>query len=250
MNIAEEMQENQQNEKPLFSFLGALCLVPIQFVLVMLVLIVMMLSAWILRDYGQIVSWEYNVLKSYAKLWQFPAQIVAVSLMIYWIKRRLIKRNNPETILSYLGFHTPNWGFFCKWTVIIVLWRIVAWSVDADDSSRYIFDKFYLQHGIWWGLFVATIAAPLWEELFFRGILWTAIHDSTNSERIAFWLSSLLFFVGHLNYQPFHVLVPHLLFCWLAVRARTQGGTLAFAIWFHFLWNFLVACQTLTVMAR
>ncbi|CAH2032117.1 JDVT-CTERM system glutamic-type intramembrane protease MrtJ [Trichlorobacter ammonificans] len=56
-------------------------------------------------------------------------------------------------------------------------------------------------------LWYLLIAAPLWEELFFRGVIQRRLHETSRGSRhiaglsTANWLTSLLFMMAHL---PFH----------------------------------------------
>jgi len=79
-----------------------------------------------------------------------------------------------------------------------------------------------------------VIAAPLAEELLFRGYLWRLVEDASGSGRIAFVLTTLLFALYHMD--PIHVLalLPTAAFLgWL----RWTSGSLWPAILAHFVNN-------------
>lgn len=176
--------------------------------------------------------------------------VVTIIILLFWLKIRLQNKNNPEHLSSYLGFHEPNWRFWGKWTLIVLIFHAITWSSNITPTKDRVLED-VLQYGLWLPLIATLIIAPVWEEIFFRGILWTAIHDSVqkNSEQIAFWISSLAFAVGHMNFNAW-AMVQYLAFSWLAIRARTHGGSLALAIWLHFLSNFLVMAEALWAVSQ
>lgn len=178
------------------------------------------------------------------------ALVLTTIIFLFWLKIRLQNKNNPEHLSSYLGFHEPNWRFWGKWTLIVLIFHVITWSSNITPTKDRVLED-VLQYGLWLPLIGTLIVAPICEEIFFRGILWTAIHDSVqkNSEQIAFWISGLAFAVGHMNFNAW-AMVQYLAFSWLAIRARTHGGSLALAIWLHFLSNFLVMAEALWAVSQ
>lgn len=241
--------EYDEETAPLFSFWQALLLLPL---------------AWgiLIGLYWAIGSFMFSMATGYKPpLWMQDftflkrvvlhiATITMIVALLFWLKIRLQNKNNPEHLSSYLGFHEPNWWFFGKWTLIVVVIHAITWSSNITPTKDRVLED-VLQYGLWLPLIATLIVAPVWEEIFFRGILWTAIHDSVqkNSEQIAFWISGLAFAVGHMNFNAW-AMVQYLAFSWLAIRARTQGGSLALAIWLHFLSNFLVMAEALWAVSQ
>lgn len=244
--------EYDEEAAPLFSFWQALLLLPL---------------AWgiLIGLYWAIGSFMFSMATGYKPpLWMQDftflkrvvlhiATITMIVALLFWLKIRLQNKNNPEHLSSYLGFHEPNWWFFGKWTLIVVAIHAITWSGNITPTKDRVLEN-VLQYGLWLPLIGTLIIAPVWEEIFFRGILWTAIHDSVEheSEKIAFWISSLAFAFAHVPSQGVSpsIILHHLAFSWLVVRARTQGGSLALAIWLHFLSNFLVMAEALWAVSQ
>lgn len=93
------------------------------------------------------------------------------------------------------------------------------------------------------------IIAPIYEEILMRGFLWRATLDAFQSERIALILSSAVFAFAHYNFDPTAVMF-YFISSFIFVSARTTGGTLAFAIFLHFLHNFALVLETLVIMSK
>jgi membrane protease YdiL (CAAX protease family) len=92
------------------------------------------------------------------------------------------------------------------------------------------------------GLVLAiAVLAPLCEELFFRGAIFTSVR-STEKMRVAAILSSVLFAIAHLNLRmvPYYI-VFGLTMCWLTKRT----GSLAASIAAHMTVNGLVCLMVL-----
>ncbi|WP_228707212.1 CPBP family intramembrane glutamic endopeptidase [Moraxella equi] len=107
-----------------------------------------------------------------------------------------------------------------------------------------------LNYGLWATLISTVIITPICEEIIFRGFLWRATLDAFQSERMALIISSsTVFAFTHYNFNPSSVLF-YFIGGFIFVYARTTGGTLAFAIFLHFLHNFALMLGTLVIMSK
>lgn len=231
------------NEQPLFTFKQSLFLI-FWFLLCVIILYIAMSFpfAHINQNssaYDFVIS-NHNLIKQ----WLLNSSVVLTTIiMMMRVKIRLINTNNNEWLSSYLGFHEPNWRFFWLWTAIFCILGWITWNTNyINHPQAQNIQQDVLQYGLWVNIFNILLIAPICEEIFFRGILWTAIHDSTNSEKTAFLISSLLFAAAHMN---FPYMVQYIVISWIMVRARTVGGSLFFAIWLHFLHNFFIFIKAL-----
>jgi membrane protease YdiL (CAAX protease family) len=119
--------------------------------------------------------------------------------------------------------------------LILVTLKLMAWGAIAPQVQTMV--RAVEQAATWpeRGLLsiTAVVLAPLWEELFFRGILFTAIRQA-GFPRLGLWFSSLLFAGIHWNVLIF---VPLVVFSaamtWLYVRTEN----LLAAIMAHALFN-------------
>jgi len=76
-------------------------------------------------------------------------------------------------------------------------------------------------------VFAIAVLAPVCEELFFRGAIFTSVR-STEKMRAATILSSILFAIAHLNLRmvPYYI-VFGLTMCWLTKRTRSLAASIA-----------------------
>lgn len=247
----DEIEHNETNEEiaSLFSFWQSVLLLPLAWV-------VFVFLYWLMGTFLHGIATGHQPplwMQDFTFMQLFTAKLAFVAtniILLFWLKIRLQNKSNPEYLSSYLGFHQPNWWFWGKWTLIVLIFHAITWSSNITPTKDSILEDI-LQYGLWLPLIATLIIAPVYEEIFFRGILWTAIHDSIqkNSEQIAFWISSLAFAVAHMNFT-LSAIVQYLAFSWLAIRARTHGGSLALAIWLHFLSNFLVMAEALWAVSQ
>lgn len=153
-----------------------------------------------------------------------------------------------ESLSSYLGFNKPNWGVLLLWTTIFISVHSFEWA----NHTRVIHLKLsedILTYGLWATLISTVIIAPICEEILFRGFLWRATLDAFQSERMALIISSAVFAFTHYNFNPSSVFF-YFISSFIFVSARTTGGTLAFAIFLHFLHNFALVLETLVMMSN
>lgn len=192
--------------------------------------------------YASVISNETLIKKWIANL----SLLFTIIIMIVRVKIRLANTKNNELLSSYLGFHEPNWRFFWLWTTVFCILAWITWDTNYINHPQIqAIQKDVLHYGLWVKIFSTLLIAPICEEIFFRGILWTAIHDSTNSEKTAFLISSLAFAVAHMN---FSYMTQYIVISWIMVQARTVGGSLFFAIWLHFLHNFFIFIKALKIL--
>lgn len=114
-----------------------------------------------------------------------------------------------------------------------------------DKSPLLFVDPLYQSvSSVWLLIFAMVIVAPIYEELIFRGLLWSAIAEqftlSTYSrhrgEIVASVVTSLIFAVIHVQYGIYEIstiVVLALIFCY----ARIKSGSLLLPILLHIVNN-------------
>ena len=94
-------------------------------------------------------------------------------------------------------------------------------------------------------LLQAQLAAVVFEEVIFRGVLWTVLRNLGLKEIVVYFISAFLFWMAHFRYllqgstYSFWFAIPLLAFLFGYMTWRTKSltpGTIG-----HFLFNFLVA---------
>ena len=132
------------------------------------------------------------------------------------------------------------------YVVLFAITDALGWEYDQDLSAvaRDLTDKATDPVGVVLLVLIVAIAAPIIEELFFRGLLLRAI-EKRSGPRWALWASSLVFGAVHLQLLQFPALtLIGLVLGWLTLRY----GRLGPAIWAHIAFN-SVATITLLVDA-
>jgi membrane protein len=167
------------------------------------------------------------------------ALIFSVLFMTYCVQKKREKTQTEETLASYLGlFGLDNikWKFVLKWTLLFLLLHFVFGGINhlSEVNNQRIAQ--YQEIGILMPFISTVIVAPIAEEIWFRGILYPALYDSTNNPELAIAVTSIAFSFSHFEFTPL-ALIARALFGWLLLRARTIGGSLYVSIWLHALWN-------------
>jgi len=129
--------------------------------------------------------------------------------------------------------------------LIFAISDALGWDYDQDLSgaARELTDKATDPVGVVLLVLIVAIAAPIIEELFFRGLLLRAI-EKRSGPTWALWVSSLIFGAVHLQLLQFPALtLIGLVLGWLTLRY----GRLGPAIWAHIAFN---SVATVTLLAE
>lgn len=170
------------------------------------------------------------------------ALIFSVLFMTYRVQKRRKKIQTEETLASYLGlFGLDNikWKFALKWTLLILFLQFAVGSINHLNEIDKQRIAQYQEIGILMPFISTVIVAPIVEEIWFRGILYPALHDSIDNPKLATAVTCIVFSFAHLEFMP-PVFIARVLLGWLFLRGRTIGGSLYVSIWLHMLWNFCV----------
>ena len=132
-----------------------------------------------------------------------------------------------------------------------------ALTYVLDKSPLAFVDPLYQSvSSVWLLIFAMVIVAPIYEELIFRGILWSAIAEQFTSPPdteyrgaiVASLVTSLIFAIIHLQYGIYEIstiVVLALLFCY----ARIKSGSLILPILLHIINNGAAMWQYLAQVA-
>ncbi len=145
-------------------------------------------------------------------------------------------------INNYFSFsdtiHYPSWTvpLVCISATPVILYALLFSPILKSNLSLHILFASLLQ---------AQLAAVVFEEVIFRGVLWTVLRNLGLKEIVAYFISSFLFWMAHYRYlllgsnYSFWFAIPLLAFIFGFMAWRTKSltpGTIG-----HFLFNFLVA---------
>jgi membrane protease YdiL (CAAX protease family) len=201
-----------------------------------------------------------------------------LTVLIVWLNRHRLSTLNidrPFLIAVILGgilyvFYLPtNIGLLVGITTLLVIWAYFNDSFSFPDTIHYpswtvplvcisaapviLYAMFFspiLKSNLniqilYTCILQAQLAAVVFEEVIFRGVLWTVLRNLGLKEIMAYFISSLLFWMAHYRYllqgsaYSFWFAIPLLAFLFGFMAWRTKSltpGTIG-----HFLFNFLVA---------
>lgn len=188
---------------------------------------------------------EYN--EPLLALLSMEFTMVLITAFTLWFLHYNLHHYSYESLFSYLGFHKPNWKFLALWATLFIGLHGLSWAENANETHLVLSERI-LNYGFWTTLLGTVVIAPICEEILIRGFLWRATLDRFQNETIAFVVSSTVFALAHYKFES-NSIVFYFVISWILLRARLVGGTLAFAIFLHFLHNFALVLETLVLLS-
>ena len=177
--------------------------------------------------------------------------VVSLSIMIGCVLLMAIsalivrmRGGNPKHYLALKPFSLAT-GMGMIGLLLIFMIGSQALTYILDETPLSFVDPLYQSvSSVWLLIFAMVIVAPIYEELIFRGILWSAIAEQFTSPPdteyrgaiVASLVTSLIFAVIHLQYGIYEIstiVVLALLFCY----ARIKSGSLILPILLHIINN-------------
>ena len=171
----------------------------------------------------------------------------------------LLIRVRGGNVRQYLALKRFSWTVGVGMLGLLLIFMIGSQALTylLDKSPLVFVDPLYQSvSSVWLLIFAMVIVAPIYEELIFRGLLWSAIteqfSDATYAEHrgavIASLVTSVIFAVIHLQYGLYEIstiVVLALLFCY----ARIKSGSLVLPMLLHILNNGAAMWQYLAQVA-
>lgn len=176
--------------------------------------------------------------------------LVAISFLII----RLRGGNSRQ----YLALKPFSFSIGMKMLGLLIIFMIGSQALTyfLNETPLVFVDPLYQSvSSVWLLVFAMVIVAPLYEELVFRGILWSAISEqfATSSSKhrgaiVASIVTSLIFAVIHVQYGVYEIstiVVLALIFCY----ARVKSGSLLLPMLLHIVNNGVAMTQYLAQTA-
>lgn len=163
----------------------------------------------------------------------------------------IVRRRGPR-VRDYLGLHLPT-----ARQALVAFALVTLFNLAYDQLTRllhrplvpdFMLNAYRTAHGLPWLYLAVVVAAPVFEELLFRGFLLPGLEPALGAVGAAL-LSSVAFALPHLQYDLFDmsgVFVLGLLFA--GIRLRT-GSTLL-TITLHALTNLLATLEVAWVLTH
>lgn len=159
----------------------------------------------------------------------------------------LIVRLKGGSVRQYLALKPFAFSIGMKMLGLLILFMMGSQVLTyfLEETPLVFVDPLYQSvSSVWLLIFAMVIVAPLYEEVVFRGILWSAIseqfkaplYSAHHGAIVASVVTSLIFAVIHVQYGIYEIstiVVLALLFCY----ARAKSGSLLLPILLHMINN-------------
>ena len=160
-------------------------------------------------------------------------------------------RKGP-TVKEYLALHEVGWKTMARWSVILLLFAglsdlmtLLLKQPIVPDFMLNLYQTATSKTLLWIAL---VVAAPVSEEIFFRGFVFYGIENTQLGPKGAIILSSLLWTPLHMQYDLYNLAAVMVLGLLLGY-ARFKGNSVYIAIVMHALVNFIAAMQVMLQIA-
>lgn len=131
--------------------------------------------------------------------------LVTVPLILLFIR---LRRGWPAR--RYLAFNPVGAGAMGLWTVALVGWIVLAdagaWLMGRPVVTSFVREAIATAWSLPLLCFAVAVAAPVGEELFFRGFLFEGLRRSRLRERGTIAVSSLFWAALHVQYGAYEIL--------------------------------------------
>ncbi|OLF39310.1 MULTISPECIES: CPBP family intramembrane glutamic endopeptidase [unclassified Psychrobacter] len=178
---------------------------------------------------------------------------IIISCLILMALSYLIVRVKSGDIREYLAIKPFSFTIGIGMFGILLVFMIGSQTLTywLDKSPLAFVDPLYQSvSSVWLLVFAMVIVAPIYEELVFRGILWSAVAEQfapakLNGALLASIVTSFIFAVIHLQYGIYEIttiIVLAFIFCY----ARIKSGSLVLPMLLHIINNGVAMWQYLT----
>ena len=160
-------------------------------------------------------------------------------------------RKGPP-VKEYLGLHEVDWRTTLGWSLILLLFAglsdLTTFLLErpiVPDFMLNVYQTATSKTLLWIAL---VVAAPVAEEIFFRGFLFYGIQNTRLGSKGAILLSSLIWTPLHMQYDSYNLAAIMVLGLLLGV-ARWKGNSVYIPIVMHALMNFIAAMEVMLQIA-
>ncbi|MFZ1935692.1 MAG: type II CAAX endopeptidase family protein [Thermoguttaceae bacterium] len=158
----------------------------------------------------------------------------------------LIKLRKQLSVRDYLSLHRVSIGRFLAWASLLLIFIAITdgatWLLGRDVVPHFMIDSY--RTAVIAPLFLASlwIAAPVFEEAFFRGFMFRGIQQSRLGNLGAILITAAVWSVIHLQYSAYEVAVIFLSGILLGV-ARATSNSVYLTIGLHSLMNVVATVE-------
>mgnify|MGYP001292725140 FL=1 len=207
------------------------------------------MGAYIGFHYGDVAPAEYESLITKIQLngtvlsiCSFPTLIVCSSLVLCIVK---LKKNS--SIKHYLGLHTVSLNDIGFWSLVTIAFIFVSdlltFLLGKPVVPEFMSAVYTSTESLWFLWLALIVAAPLFEELFFRGFLISGLKSSFVRPVGAVLISSALWAAIHLQYDLYGMLTVFVIGLMLGM-ARIKTDSVLLTVGMHSFMNLVATIET------
>ena len=199
---------------------------------------------------------------SYAMMFTLVALLVIIYAIVRWrihsvssasvMPADFKNAGASYKVANYLGFKpfalNVAIGFVGLWLLFVISTETLTYILEKNPTA-FVDDLYDSANPKWLLIVTMVIVAPIYEEVMFRGILWSAVREQFAGSKGA-WVAtistSVLFSIIHLQYEFYEMSVIFILALLLGY-ARSRSGSLYVPILLHIINNGLAMWMYLIV---
>lgn len=183
----------------------------------------------------------------------FEGDLLSVAIMGGFIACLLttyiaIKFKDGSNVYDYLALRLFAFNTLPKWVLgLILIWVVAGFilaSMPDNQNSAFMLEIYQSAKSSWLLYLAAVIAAPIYEEVFFRGFLFKGLRSSRLGASGSIILTSLCWAVIHMQYDYVYISTIFVLGLYLGY-ARYRSNSLLLPIFLHMLFNLGAMLQTM-----
>ena len=199
---------------------------------------------------------------SYAMMFTLVALLVIIYAIVRWrihsvssasvMPADFKNAGASYKVANYLGFKpfalNVAIGFVGLWLLFVICTETLTYILEKNPTA-FVDDLYDSANPKWLLIVTMVIVAPIYEEVMFRGILWSAVREQFAGSKgawVATITTSVLFSIIHLQYEFYEMSVIFILALLLGY-ARSRSGSLYVPILLHIINNGLAMWMYLIV---
>ncbi len=174
--------------------------------------------------------------------------ILVSSPLVFGLTFLFANRRRGLKVKDYLGLHEVDWKTVVRWLLAVFLFALLSDLVTllskrpvVPDFMLHVYRTATYKALLWIAL---VIAAPLSEEIFFRGFLFYGIQKTALGSVGAILLPSLIWTFLHIQYDVFSLTMVFALGVLLGY-ARWRSRSVYIPIAMHGLMNFIASAEVM-----
>jgi membrane protease YdiL (CAAX protease family) len=165
----------------------------------------------------------------------------------------LVRLRNQLSVRDYLSLRGVSAGRFLAWAAILLAFVAVAdgttWLLDLNVVPSFMVEAYRTAGSVPLLLATLWIAAPVFEEVFFRGFMFHGIQQSRLGNVGAILITSLVWSAIHMQYNVYEVSIIFLGGILLGT-ARARSNSVLLTIGLHSIMNVVAMIELWVYLAN